>query len=102
MKRSDILEIIVAALHDQLEADGLLPSAPLTEETALIGRDSPVDSLGLVSVIVEVEQRLQYDHGVSLTLTDERAMSQRHSPFRTVATMADYALASLEEDRDVD
>ncbi|MCC6175778.1 MAG: acyl carrier protein [Chloroflexi bacterium] len=93
MTRASLVSIVLAALRDQLEADGTDTSGPLTEDTPLVGRNSPIDSLGLVGVIVGVEQRLQGEHGASVTLADDRAMSQRHSPFRTVGTLADYALA---------
>lgn len=96
MTRPEVLTIILAALREQLQFSGQSISGPLTEDTPLMGGDAAIDSLGLVTVIVEVEQRLQDDHGVSVILADERAMSQHHSPFRTAGTLADYALASLD------
>jgi acyl carrier protein len=96
MTRPEVLTIILAALREQLEFSGEPTDGPLTEDTPLMGGDAPIDSLGLVTVIVEVEQRLQDDHGVSVILADERAMSQYYSPFRTAGTLADYALASID------
>ncbi|NJN98474.1 MAG: hypothetical protein HC875_32500 [Anaerolineales bacterium] len=65
-------------------------SAPLNEETRLIGREAVLDSMGLVNLIIEVEQRLEDEHDVTVVLADERAMSQKNSPFRSVQTLADY------------
>ena len=53
------------------------------------GAGSPLDSLGLVSLLIEVEEGLR-DAGWEISLSDERAVSQRHSPFRTVQTLAAY------------
>ena len=42
--------------------------------------------------IAEIELRVREQFGGSLVLADERAMSQTRSPFRTVGSLADYAL----------
>ena len=60
------------------------------ETTTLFGPGSALDSLGLVTFIVALEKSLARDAGLVVTLADEKAMSQRTSPFRSVATLADY------------
>ncbi len=59
-------------------------------ETALFGRGGCLDSLGLVAYIVAVETEIEDHFGETLTLADERAMSQKHSPFHTVQSLAEY------------
>ena len=77
-----------------MEAANKLSDAPEplvpAEESILFGRGSSLDSLGLVSLIVDVERLFEEEHGVVLTLADDKAMSQKASPFRTVETLADY------------
>ena len=65
--------------------------------TVLFGKSGKLDSLGLVSFIVATEQRLEEVLGISLTLADERAMSQKNSPFRTIGTLAEYISKILNE-----
>jgi acyl carrier protein len=69
------------------------PNTPplLGRDTRLFGRDGLFDSLGLVSFVVAVEQSIEDALGVSVSLADERALSQRHSPYRTVQRLAEYA-----------
>lgn len=62
------------------------------EGAPLFGSDGVLDSLGLVSFIVAVEQALDESLGVGVTLADERAVSQRVSPFRTIGTLVDYVM----------
>lgn len=62
----------------------------LSEDTVLFGQDSNLDSLGLVNLIVGVEQTLLEEKGLELILANEKAMSQRRSPFRTVGSLVDY------------
>ncbi len=54
-----------------------------------------LDSLGLVTLIVDVEQDLADQAGITVTLGDDRAVSARHSPFRTVGSLAEYALERI-------
>jgi acyl carrier protein len=63
----------------------------------LVGNEAVLDSLGVVSLIVEIEQRLEIEHDVSVTLANDKAMSQRNSPFRTVGVLADYMCSLIQE-----
>ena len=67
-------------------------------DTNLFGGNSILDSLGLINLIVAVEQNIEDEFDISLTLADERAMSQRHSPFRTVGSLVDYISMLFEEE----
>jgi len=88
--RSQAGALVLACLSDILIARQVVLTEPLTDTTRLLGGDTMLDSLGLVELIVDVEQRLEAELGVAVTLADERAMSLRQSPFRTVDTLADY------------
>ena len=66
-------------------------------DAPLFGRDGVLDSLGLVSFVVAVEQAIESELGITLTLADEKAMSQKHSPFRTVGALADYVENLMKE-----
>ncbi len=65
--------------------------------TVLFGPGSKLDSIGLINLIVAVEQNIEDEFEIPITLADEKAMSQEHSPFRTVESLADYIKMLLEE-----
>jgi acyl carrier protein len=94
MEREALIELIAGRLAE-LEPPGLVPGSQLTEDTALLGENGLLDSLGLVNLLVDVEQALEDETGAALTISDDRAVSARHSPFRTVGSLADYALDLL-------
>lgn len=97
LDRDTAAQIVLASLQTVLEqADEPVPPT-LGPDTVLVGPTALLDSLGVVALIVEIEQRLEIDHEVSLTLANDRAMSQRHSPFRTVAVLTDYVVALAQE-----
>jgi acyl carrier protein len=58
--------------------------------TAIMGTDSPFDSVDLVTFIVALEQALEDDHNISITLADDRALGQAVSPFKNIGTISDY------------
>jgi acyl carrier protein len=95
--RARVVGFLVEGLRALLAERGEPLPDDLGEGTRLVGPQAALTSLGLVSLIVELEQTLEEQYGVCLTLADERAMSQRHSPFRTVGTLADYACRLLAE-----
>ncbi len=68
-----------------------------TADAILFGRGSRLDSLGLVNLIFLVEEKVLAKYDRPITLADERAMSQKNSPFRTVDTLAEYILMLLKE-----
>lgn len=59
-------------------------------DTPLFGNDGVLDSYALVNLIVSVEQKIQEKLDLAVTLADEKAMSQKNSPFRTVESLANY------------
>lgn len=63
---------------------------------ALFGPGSPLDSLGLVALLIDIEDALRSE-GVELALSDERAMSQKRSPFRSVPRLVAYIATLLEQ-----
>ncbi len=93
-----VVDLIVGGLDSVLAARGTPAAEPLTGSTRLIGRGAAIDSIGLVTLLVDLEQTLEDEWEVSITVADERAMSQRHSPFRTVETLAAYAWGLIREE----
>lgn len=65
-------------------------------DTALYGPSGQLDSLNLVQLIVALEQKLEEEFDVSVTLADERALSQRRSPFASVGSLSEYAQGLIE------
>lgn len=87
-------ENIIAAIYravdwinGELPPDRQLIKAP---ETRLLGSQSVLDSMHLVSLIVAIEREVEDAFGVALTLADERALSMEASPFRSIQSLADY------------
>jgi acyl carrier protein len=94
--RQKIVDLIIE-IADELGEDEIGIEGGLKEDSVLFGKDGALDSMGLVTLIVAVEQAIEDRFDVSSGLADEKAMSQANSPYRSVATLADYAAAQIEE-----
>jgi D-alanine--poly(phosphoribitol) ligase subunit 2 len=98
MSRHERIQSVVLTALDEVNQQ--LPPTnqfKLSADTVLFGRGGVLDSLGLVNLIVAVEQRLEDELGMTLVLADEKAMAQKNSPFRTVATLVDYILQQMDD-----
>jgi acyl carrier protein len=87
-------ENILAAIYRAIDwMNGELPpdrKLIKARETRLLGSQSVLDSLRLVSLIVTIEREVEDTFAVALTLADERALSMKESPFRSIQSLADY------------
>lgn len=98
INRDEVASLILSSLRDILTGNGSpVDPAQCTAETRLIGKSAVLDSMGLVMLIVDVEQQLEAQHGLVVTLADDRAMSQARSPFASVGSLADYVLTLVGE-----
>src|SRR5688500_9107112 len=61
----------------------------VTPTAPLYSKNSVLDSLGLVALLIEIEEALR-EVGCEVSLSDERAMSLRHNPFRDVPSLVEY------------
>ena len=69
------------------------------ENTKLFGSGSTIDSLTLVSFIVELESVFSAEHNVDIVLTDDRAMTREKSPFDSVKDLSDYIFEITNEEQ---
>lgn len=88
--RGLIEELVLDVLRQVIEDREETGAAPFATSTVLFGRDGVLDSLGLVTLVIDVEGLLSAKYGQDVTIADDRAMSQKNSPFRTVGALAEY------------
>jgi len=89
--------IILQALNNINDERGPDEQLVINLDTRLFGADAVLDSLSLVSVIVDVEAAISDASGRDISLTDDRAMSQAVSPFTDVNALTAYILLLLSE-----
>jgi acyl carrier protein len=93
--KDTVIEIIYRALRSLNEELCEDKRVALAAETKLFGPEASLDSLSLVSVIVDVESGVADELGREVSLTDDEAMSQPISPFSDVNALANYIVKQL-------
>ena len=93
-KIEEIIIIVLNELNEELENEQL---NNITSETKIYGSNAALDSLALVSFITDLEERISEEFDQDIILADEKAMSQRTSPFRNIESLTNYILNLIEE-----
>lgn len=95
--QDDLLELVLATAREVLE-DELEDPSDLDADSRLLG-DGGFDSIALVALVAALEEAIEDTFEVSVSLADDRALSQKNSPFRTFASLAGYARSLLDPSR---
>lgn len=97
MEINAIEELVIRSLKEVIEVLNVQINGSIDPETRLFGSRGILKSLELVSLIVDLEEKIADEYGISLILADERAMSQKKSPFRTVSSLGQYIYMLIDE-----
>lgn len=73
--------------HNNLNKENLIKK---TYDTNLIGNDAVLDSVSLVSFLIDIEGLVQDEFGINFVIMSEKAMSQKNSPFKSVKSLCEY------------
>ena len=93
-KIEEILINVLQDINEDIEDEALVNP---TKETKLFGEGGVLDSLALVSVVTDLEEEIHDEFDKDITLADEKAMSQKSSPFNTVESLSDYIYILINE-----
>ncbi|CAI2308282.1 hypothetical protein [Vibrio parahaemolyticus] len=84
------IDLILSTLHEMGEDEDNEALIEAHAKTKLFGTNGALDSVGIVFLITELEEKISDEFDIDVTLADEKAMSQVTSPFRNVETLAKY------------
>ena len=82
----------VQMLAEDFELEAL--KSPNTD-SPLYGEGGALDSMALVNLIADIEEALAEKFEVSIALADEKAMSAKNSPYRSVTSLTDAVLERM-------
>ena len=100
--RKEIKDIICEVLEDLKNDIDDNETFIINDDTVLMGSQSFLNSLNVVNLIVNVEELVEEQFDVSIVLADEKAMSRKNSPFKTVKTLTEYVYELIQEGNEDD
>jgi len=96
-KKVAVESIIFQAIETLNKERGSDEQIDIGPGTALFGPNALLNSLELVSVIVDIETLFADKFGRPVSLTDDKAMERDPVPFVSVSTLTGYILELLGE-----
>ncbi|WP_158771810.1 hypothetical protein [Paraglaciecola sp. L1A13] len=89
MTHNEIQSLVLAAIELTNQSREDAEQVPVSIDTPLFGRQGYLDSMGLVALLIDIEDMLQ-DQDINVSLSDERAMSAANSPFKNVSSLVEH------------
>lgn len=92
-----VLQVVLESI-DELNAQ--LPKEDKFKksiDTALFGNGGSIDSLGLISLVTTLEQKIEDNFGISTTLLEDIAALENDNPFRSIKALTNYLTSILEK-----
>ena len=97
MTKQEITTIVINQVEQLNETFSDVQKITVNENTVLFGNGSSIDSLSLVSVIVDLEMIFSDEYGFDISLTDDRAMTREVSPFDSITSLVNYLFEIINE-----
>jgi len=97
MEKVEILKIVMNQVNSLVDTLPENQKFIVNEDTVLFGKNSNIDSLSLVSVIVDLETYFLENHNIEVCITDDRAMTRDISPFDNINNLIDYLYELVNE-----
>jgi len=92
----EILDLVLQTIRTSNQSRDAASQLEVSPGAVIFGAGSPLDSLGLVALLLDLEDEMRAA-GCPVALGDERAMSQKRSPFRTVSSLVEYIATIVRE-----
>ncbi|MFN2576177.1 MAG: hypothetical protein ABR607_00640 [Pyrinomonadaceae bacterium] len=70
-------------------------------EAPLYGSAGKLESLDFVTLIMEVEEKINAEFGTDITIADDNLLSKEKSPFSTLGTLIEYLRDLLKDEKGV-
>jgi acyl carrier protein len=99
MAESERIAKAVYAAVDELNEQ--LPGGVSVEKSLdapLYGAGGKLESLDFVTLIMEVEEKVNAEFGTDITIADENLLSKQKSPFSSLRTLIEYLDEVLQQE----
>ena len=95
--KENIEQMIYSSLDEVLSELNLKNEFKKEIKTELYSGNGLLDSLGLVTFLVSLEQKINDTYNTNITIASDKAMSMKNSPFSTVKSLSNYLQNLIKE-----
>lgn len=91
-----VVDRVVDQLNSSLAPEQRLEKSP---GTVLIGDAAVLDSLGLVNLVVALEQQIEHEFGVYVPLTENPDLLEEGGMCSTLGNLTEYVITLVEQQK---
>jgi len=91
---TDLVYTVIDEINRQRPATDKLVKS---QKTLLTGSDAALDSLGLITFILSVEQKIQEQFNLQISLSNENIIQSNNGPLRSVGSLIKYITEKIGE-----
>jgi len=88
-----VSEFLLDSLKEFQQRQEIPEDSILDHDTLLMGDGGVIDSRSLVELLIGLEEFLEEQFSADFNWTTDRAMSAKRSPFRTLKSLAEFAVS---------
>ena len=96
--KEEILQLLLGVIEETNLLKKKKDQLPLSPDLQLVGAQTSLDSLGFLNLIVAIENALQQELSLSISLSDSTELGDSDGPFRSLDSLADYILQLMQND----
>jgi len=85
---SDLKELVKLSVQESLEDANIVYDD--IDQIKLFGNEGVFDSLGFVTLMMNIEENVFDTYEKSITIVDEKAFSRKKNPFSTIKSLEIY------------
>ncbi len=90
MDKKEIVDLVIHSAKIIVEEEATYNPEKIKFNTPLYSRSGILDSFGLVQLVANIEEEIFKRTNKQIIIVDEKALSMKISPFRTVSSLADH------------
>jgi acyl carrier protein len=91
MERPEMYRIVCQTLSGLME-EYAIERTEFSEDTTIYGTQDGISSLMLVRLIVDLEEAIEREYGLLITIADDKILSARSSPFADLKSLTDFLM----------
>ena len=93
------IELISKIIFESIEEHNNISTSDLhldkSLDSILHGKDSNLDSLGLINLLVDIESRIQENIDEKLIILDENLLFEYDGPYKSVKSLSEYIFGKV-------
>jgi acyl carrier protein len=92
-----VIEALKESIDDTTDEASKLAILEASDDTKLFGGGGILDSMGVVILLSDLEEKIEDNFETILSLASDSTMSRAHSPFRSVKSLAEYIINTVND-----